>query len=527
MKKLVSLFLALALILSLSTTAFAEGEPYEGHLLLSIQNSTLKDTPHAAPCDGTNHVDSCYNYTYIVNETYREILQGEVFTNNSWEEDETPADVGSVTDAQILSYLAAQTGGDYGTLRTVAERIYTNIKDEQIAGNAMNETGNVAAGYWLFADVRNLDEQNLANSLIIVDSHRGGTITITPKTGLPTIEKKVKDITDSSDASIDDNAWQDSADHDIDTNRVPFKLTATLPENLAGYNTYKIVFHDTLSDGLTRTTDPIKVLMYANKDAAEVDNDTKNITENDGATDVTKYFTSSAGNTFTVSCDNVKEITGVTKDTVFVVYYEATLNDGAVIGAAGNPNTAYLEFSNNPYDEGTGKTKDDTVIVFTYQLTINKTDADKNPLAGAGFTLYKKNTTGTYVPVGNAVTGTGESSNIFEWTGLDDGDYKLVETTVPAGYNKMENIEFTITAEHDTKSDAPSLTKLDSTLGTAQMENGALTGVITDDIVNQTGTVLPETGAKGTVMLITISTMFVMVAAVFMITRKKMSIYED
>lgn len=53
--------------------------------------------------------------------------------------------------------------------------------------------------------------------------------------------------------------------------------------------------------------------------------------------------------------------------------YEAKLNTNAVIGAQGNLNTAYLEFSNNPYGEGTGKTPDDTAIVFTYQLTVNTT----------------------------------------------------------------------------------------------------------------------------------------------------------
>ena len=48
-----------------------------------------------------------------------------------------------------------------------------------------------------------------------------------------------------------------------------------------------------------------------------------------------------------------------------------------------------------------------------------------------------------------------------------------------------------------------------------------------ENIVNNTGTVLPETGAQGTFLLISVSTLFVMVAAVFMVTRKKMSIYED
>ena len=61
-----------------------------------------------------------------------------------------------------------------------------------------------------------------------------------------------------------------------------------------------------------------------------------------------------------------------------------------------------------------------------------------------------------------------------------------------------------------------------------QMGTGEVsTGLISRDVINNTGTVLPETGARGTVMMIGISSMVVLLAAVFMITRKKMSVYED
>ena len=60
------------------------------------------------------------------------------------------------------------------------------------------------------------------------------------------------------------------------------------------------------------------------------------------------------------------------------------------------------------------------------------------------------------------------------------------------------------------------------------MGTGVLaTGAITKDIVNNTGTILPTTGAAGTMWLILGGAVLVMLAAVFMITRKKMSIYED
>ena len=509
MKKLVSILLALALILSLSATAFAaetttvpltindsNGRNYAGYKLLNLTVSP-KAGDHEN-CDGTNHKDDCYNYAYTVNDKYKTILEDQA---------------GSPDVIGYLEGLTSDTDAGYGTLRAVADSIYLAIKQAGLVADADGDDNNVEQGYWLFADVTDLSDDEAANSLVMVGTAGQDSLTITPKVGLPTIEKKVKDINDSTGETTD---WQDSADYDTgDT--VPFKLTATLPENLAGYDTYKIVFHDTLSEGLDLNANSVKVYMFANKDAAEADKDLTDNTPVSGFTTATSELTDNC--TFEVRCDDVTEITGVTKDTVFVVYYEATLNSTADIGLPGNPNEVYLEFSNNPYTDGTGNTEEDEVIVYTYQLTINKTDADKKPLAGAGFTLYKKNATGTYVPVGTAMTGTGESSNIFEWKGLDDGDYKLEETTVPAGYNKMEDIEFTITADHESNP---------QTLTAGDFANGVFdTGIIEQSIENNTGTVLPETGAKGTVMLITISTMFVMVAAVFMITRKKMSIYED
>ena len=500
MKKFVSLFLALALILSLSATAFATtltiaDDPavertYNGYKLLDLTVS-LKAVPHPDGCDGTNHKDSCYNYAYSVNEQYKDVLQ-ELAGENT----------------DILDFLSNLEGGDEGgegTLRDAAEEIYDKIKNMTPDADNLNGSGDeIAQGYWLFADVTNLDGANEANSLVVVDTKGQNSLTITPKTDLPTVEKKVKDINDSDSTDTTNNKWMDSADHDI-TDTVEFKLTATLPSNVENYDEYMIRFHDTLSSGLTLDSTSFHV-------------------ETAAGADVTGNFTYDAGENgaFTLTCNNVLDIEGVTKDTVFVVTYRATLNENAVIGAAGNPNKVYLEFSNNPYDEGTGKTKEDTVIVFTYKLTINKTDADGAALKGAGFILYKKNSEGEYVQIGDELKG--NDMTTFTWKGLDDGEYKLVENTVPDGYNKMEDIEFTITAEHDEESDNPTLTSLDG----GNMGSGDVsTGTITKDVVNLTGTVLPETGARGTFLLITCSSMFVMVAAVFMVTRKKMSIYED
>lgn len=538
MKKLVSIFLALVMILAISVPVFAAesttltingeaGREYAGYQLLNLTTS-LKTGTHHTTHDGAAHTDDCYNFAYTVNEKYRTILQEEVFANGGnylW--DVKPSVATAITDDQILKYLANQTsdnGDVYQTMRQVADRLYRAIQTANIAADATNLTGNndeIAQGYWIFADVTSLTG-NAANSLVMVDTKGQENLTINSKTGLPTVEKKVKDIEDSEDDSILDNPWHDSADHDIN-DTVPFKLTGTLPSNAQYYKSYKMVFHDTLSAGLTLDVNSIKVYMYDTKHKADVDTDL-----NDAAKDVTNNFVKTTtgltdGCTFEIGCENVFVIEGVTKDSAFVVYYEAKLQgNDVVIGAVGNPNEVYLEYSNNPYGEGTGKTEKDVVKVFTYKLVINKTDSHGHELEGAGFTLSKKNVDGTYTVVGAEKKGDGMTT--FTWEGLDDGDYKLEETTVPEGYNKMSDVVFSISAVHNETAGDPTLVSLDGGLmGTGVVDTGA----ITKDIVNNTGTILPETGAMGTMWLIFGGAMLVILAGVFMITRKKMSVYED
>ena len=126
MKKLVSIFLALALILSLSITAFAEevpetqitienstGRTYVGYKLMNLSIDLKEDEHHdeVEGCDGTNHIDECYNYAYtIVNNDgidYFEILQQETLAygrQDLFGSTERPTDYNLVTEAQILEY---------------------------------------------------------------------------------------------------------------------------------------------------------------------------------------------------------------------------------------------------------------------------------------------------------------------------------------------------------------------------------------------------------------------------------------
>lgn len=535
MRKLTSVLLILIMVLCMGTTVFAddtpttnltinnsEGRTYNGYQLLTLTTSLKCD--HA---EGVAHEAACYNYAYTVNSKYEDILQAQAGENN---------DI-----IEYLNGLSSDTADGYGTLRPVADSIYREILKAGIEADAkgLQGTGNINQGYWLIADTTNLGAAYNANSLVMVNTKGQDTLTITPKTALPQLEKKVKDINDSTDDAIADNAWADSADHDKgDT--VPFKLTATVPD-VTGYAEYKMVFHDTMEAGLTLDPDSFKVYLYPDKDTAGADYDLdgkdsegnlnggKLIESYDVKTDNDKADETCS---FELILGNILEIEGVEAGTAFVVYYEATLNENAVMGSTGNSNTAYLEFSNNPYTDGTGKTPEDKVKVFTYQLKINKVDdqEEPQPLKGAGFTLYKKHkivendeVKYVYKAVGKEVKG--ENITTFTWDRLDDGDYKLVETTIPAGYNKMDDVEFTISATHDADAADPALRSLSGGLASGTIDTGK--GLFEAPVTNYTGTVLPSTGAQGTMVLIGGGSVLIVLAAVFMITRKKMSIYED
>ena len=116
-------------------------------------------------------------------------------------------------------------------------------------------------------------------------------------------------------------------------------------------------------------------------------------------------------------------------------------------------NTCALEYSCNPSvdkdgkpSEETKKTPDDFVIAFTYKVDVSKVDADGKALEGAAFKLEKKLAGGTTKVVALDASSKG---NVFSFKGLDDGDYVLTETTVPAGCLPIDPITFTVTADHN------------------------------------------------------------------------------
>lgn len=377
-------------------------------------------------------------------------------------------------------------------------------------------TGSIAlpsAGYYLIKDVTEVEGEYDASNLTLLLVSGAETVTPQVKTDIPTLQKKVKDKNDSAGTTTD---WQDSADYDIG-DIIPYQLTATLG-NVSNFDTYYIEFVDTMEH-----------LTYNNITSVKVGNKTLSAGE----------YTIDWNNTdkkLTVSIDDVKQY-GATNGSTITVEYTAILDSDAVLGSTGNPNEAYLVFSNNPNGDGKGKTAPDKNIVFTYKVVANKVDQDGIALPGAAFALYKKlpavPTDGTshimegddaYAPVKELNVGeNGEVEDkkltTFEWTGIDDGEYMIKEIITPAGYNSIEPIKFKVEADHEIEAADPKLTEL---TGGNKFTGAVSTGALSIDIQNRMGSTLPGTGGIGTTIFYVVGGGLMAAAAILLITKKRM-----
>ena len=498
-KHFMAFFLSLVMIMAMGFTAFAADTPKYS---LTVNNT-----------GNTEH-------TFELYQIFTGDLSDGILSNIQWGSGVTDEGKSALGDAStVAANLKSEAEAKSFANSSLAKYLTLPTESTSVAVNGSYTFDNLTAGYYLVKDKDGT--QNNGGSYTSFIMKVTGNETVSTKLGVPTVEKKVKDINDSSDSETE--KWQDSADYDIG-DLVPYQITGTMPSNIDSYTTYKYVFTDTMSKGLTYTEKNAKIKI--------------------GETDVTKYFNevvaknTDDSTTVTWTCNNLRDIerdienVTLNKDTTVVVTYSAMLNESAAIGAAGNPNTVYLTYSNNPNDGGkgeTGKTPDDKNIVFTYKVEVNKIEKINNenkPLEGAGFKLQKK-VNGEYQDIKTIGPKNDKQEDIttFEFTGLDDGDYQLIESTTPAGYNTIAPIKFTISAEHSTTADEPSLTTLsgDATSGEATFTPDTTNGSLTTDVVNQKGSTLPSTGGRGTTMIYIIGAALVVTAGVVLVMRKKMN----
>lgn len=497
MKKLMAALLAVAMVCAMAIPAFAAAG-------MEVSGSKV---------DVTKHSFEAY-------QIFSAKLDSGKLTDVKWGD--------GVKDAELLAALKGTT--DFTTCNSasdVAEKLatFTTEKATKFAAFVANGylsttkiagTGTIAlpsSGYYLIKDVTTVEGQYDASNLTLLLVSGAETVTPKVKTDIPTLQKKVKDKNDSTGATTD---WQDSADYDIgDT--IPYQLTATLGD-VSNFDTYYVEFVDKMDH-----------LSFTGITSVKVGDKTLNAGEYTPSWD-------STSKTLKVSIDNVKAYHATNGSTI-TVEYNAILDSDAILGSTGNPNEAYLVFSNNPNGEGTGETPKDRNIVFTYKVIANKVDQDNKPLPGAAFALYKKlpaeHSDGTScilqdsdaytlveeLNVGQDGKVENEDRTNFEWKGIDDGDYMIMEIITPAGYNSIEPIKFTVTADHQIEDDNPQLTKL---TGGDRFDGSVEHGTLTTKIENKQGTTLPGTGGIGTTIFYVIGGGLMAAAAILLITKKRM-----
>ena len=529
-KKLLAALLAVAMLCAMAIPAFAgtEGDITTWHSFSAFQifkgkveGNDIKDFKISNVEWGSNIINNSDDFLNKLRETDP---IGPLFTN-------------AKSAQEVLAVISQwHDSDDYSIAfaRFVCHYLYSNDANPTYvvrAGSNALTIPEAKAGYYLFVDTTDFskdDSYHSYNSFLLMVTKGNWNVPITPKAEKPTVEKKVYDNPDGTSTG----GFGSSADHAINE-KFQFQLTATLPDSTNRaydyYDKYSVIFHDTLSEGITYDKDDEldSVVIKSN-------GNTYNITDSSKYTIDTTDLESQ--NSFVVNID----VKACAKDAGFdlnngatiTVTYTAHLNDKAYVNTAGgstsNINKVYLTYSNNPKDESSiGKTPESTpVYVYTYQLNNTKhQDTEKGPaLEGACFRLYSDEACtdqsevqlyqkdGFYYPIKDvlgkeAVEMKSAANGTFNVKGLDAGTYYLKEITPPDGYSACKVIPVTIKADHSRNDQV-------------NLEGSNLT----NDIVNikAGGITLPSTGGIGTTIFYVVGGGLMVAAIVLLVTKKRM-----
>ena len=491
-----------------------------------------------------------YEVYQIFTGDYSEKDGKPVLANIKWGQNGTGTP-GEAVNADVLTELEAIADEASDTAKLDVIEGYANLASEDKFGTVTNgKPVEVPAGYYLIKDVDNAleDQDNEAYTLYIVEVV--GDVTITPKSEVPSVEKKVFEYSYHETNGGYGNGYNDVADWNIGDS-IPFKLIGTVPD-MSAYDTYTYVFHDTLSAGLTVRDDPEKgITVY-------VANDRSVASDQMIPVDPNSYEAQINGQNLTITFTDLKtamtapgnnqEGEPVSNYKYILVNYDAYLDSDAEIGLDGNPNEVYLEYSNNPNGTGTGTTTTDQVIVFTYELDGTKVDGKNNDtkLEGAQFVLLNRTKTlvatvdknGKFtgwvaVPENNDWTEnmilTSGANGLFKVSGLEDDTYYLREIQAPTGYNLLEDdVQVVITATTANGQNWDGVAGNALTGLTVAVDNGALqngdidTGIVNVTVANNQGSTLPETGGMGTTVFYVVGGVIVAGVLVLLVAKRRM-----
>ena len=499
MKKIMALMLAAIMMMAMSVTAFAAetthsltvnvngGQDLKGQ---TINLYKLFDVTESKSGETTN-------YAYTVNDTYKAALASVLNIAETSKDEEFAA---AVTKLGADNSTGVQKFANDFTAKALTDNLgVTKTSGKITESKTSYEFTGLDAGYYL---VYVTGGKEIQSSLVTVDAT---TTAVNLKTEAPSITKTA----DTATAEIGQV--------------VKYTVTGAIPDT-TGYAEYVYKIHDELTTGLDFVNDGNGTALTDKTVKVEVKFSEENVTD-----------AGTAPTTATIDTDNSKKMSldlsewvktnQTNKGKAFTVTYYAKVNKDAVVT---NNNKASLEYGNNPNDTTT--TTPSEAKTNTYPLDINKTKKGSDEkLAGAKFSLYRsaedaKNGTnpikvtgndGNYVVDPTSTTTEFESVTSIEGkgynlhvNGLAAGDYWLVETKAPDGFNKLTDpIKVTITKDGDTN--------------WTVKNNGTAVEDKIIDVENSTGSLLPSTGGRGAIAFAVIAAILVFGVAVSFIRDKR------
>lgn len=533
MKKIMVTLLAAMMTMVMTITAFAaEGTTpaAAGANTLTVNVKSGAGVPTQTLKDQTIYLYKLFdvtesgatgskNYAYTVNTAagYKDVLVAAL--NNS-------AITESSTDEAIANAVKNIGDNDSTGVQNFANAFTTKslTKSPKLDATANSgKLGNVTsyeftgldAGYYL---VYVTGGKSIQSSLLTVD-HEHTTVNL--KTEAPSIEKTANKTT----VNIGDV--------------VTYTVKGSIPDT-TGYDQYQYIIHDELSKGLDFVNDAAGAALGTGATTVNV---TVAFTDNSltvgGTTPTTATLDTENNRKMALDLSAWVKDNQTNKGKEFTVTYYAKVNKNAVVT---EKNKAQLEYGNKPGETTT--TTPSEAKTPTYPLDILKIKKNSTPeeiLADAHFTLYASTTAGDIdeskpikvtkdadgkysyaadqassdpsvitdmVTVATKFEGTGYNLHI---NGLAAGTYYLKETKAPEGYNKLTDaIKVTITKS----------TTEDENDWTLTVENGTADGKIVK-VENSTGSLLPSTGGRGTIVFAVIAALLVFGVAVSYIRDKR------
>jgi len=489
---------------------------------------------------GTDHEYKAYQ---IFSGTYNP-LDG-ILTNVEWGDCLADSDIladlkadptiGAIfAAASDAAGVATALEGRSGSVVDVFAKIVdANLDKSKNSGNGADsgddyKISGLDAGYYIVIDQGEVGTDDGYSKHII---HVVGDVTVAPKVSVPTLEKTV---------SRDDISYVKAVSTSF-SDTVYFQLDAQLHDRMGDFEKFYMEFTDTLPAGLTFVEGSIEVVIRNGSTETEVPAAGNYEVYASEDSPIVQIVFSDIKNTIAT----VTGVGAVAADHVIIKYRTKLDQDYAVIGGAGNDNTAILEYSANPnvtgdaYDENLGETSPSKAYVYTYQLVLHKVDGvDNHNLEGATFKLSRatasgfeyatvdaesRNITGWVLDKANGSDLTTDAAGLVKVNGLaSTTTYYLEETAAPISYNLIEEtMNVTINATADASGELQTLSATTAYGGTSVESVNMGAGSIQVKVPNVKGTVLPSTGGMGTTLFYVAGGAMMVSAAAILLAKKR------